>query len=293
VISGNMMAAATWNNTIQLTYNPPSCFQTASYDVDKGTWSATRSLNETTWSGISKTVWRGNLYTFVNTLSGYTKDLSYYLEGRTPGAGVVYQKDTSTYSEKSIVSCVGPNDLLFVFWVPGSTQEICSASNDGSINWTFLPPIPNCSTGGALSVSFFSDNLFLFWTAADSSNEINYASSPDGTTWTLKGPIGQSPQSTTGDWATGALSSVVYQNNLYLFWTANNPANSLKYCFLSGTTQQWSLEEITPDTTAGAVCTTVVIDPVRRLPVLYVFFVGVYAQNIGQPIHYRTRIGAY
>jgi hypothetical protein len=145
-------------------------------------------------------------------------------------AGFINNTDSSPFAP---AGCVFQNQL-FLIWVAndpsnriffsayaGATDPYgnpIGAGGGGVSPWPAGQLINNTdSTPCAPVACVFQNQLYLFWSANDSSNRIFFSASSDGQAW----PAGQTINNVDSA-APGVLSACVFQGQLYLFWKDNN-----------------------------------------------------------------------
>ncbi len=139
-------------------------------------------------------------------------------------------------STPKAVACCEFHQQLFLFWKANdsSSSIYFNQSSDGQ-NWAPGKVIPTGdTTSAAPACCVFNERIFAFWQANDPSNRIIFSSSPTGQTnsWSP----GQKINGT--DHTPHAPAACVYCNQLYLFWKAGDPSNSIYFSAYNDTKNQ-------------------------------------------------------
>jgi hypothetical protein len=238
-----------------------------------GHWPSGQPINgtDTTPEPLAACVFLNQMYLFwkANDKSNYIYFTS-SPDGRSWPSGQVINNADNTPGP--LAACVftnsTPQNQMYLFWKAGdgSNQIYYSICTDG-LTWTPGKLINSGdNTPAALAAIGFQNQLYLFWKAGDGSNKIYY-SAYNGWTDGFGDPIppggGAYPwppgQPINGTDSTSDAPAVcLFQNQLYLFWKANDSSNRIFFSASSdGHTWPAGKPINSSDSTAAAVAACV------------------------------------
>ncbi|WP_330203710.1 Calx-beta domain-containing protein [Cyanobacterium sp. DS4] len=166
-------------------------------------------------------------------LANIASDNGFVIDGNSFSTFNVVNPEIPNQATNLMPSLVSHQGTLYMA-VKGegsSTDIYITTSTDGGITWSPATVAIAGATNFSPSLAVYNDVLYLAYTGLDPQLNI-LASTDGGQTW--------SPQSVIGQTSNNSPTLVVYQDQLFTFFTADNQTDSILYIYSDNPLETWS-----------------------------------------------------